>query len=172
MPSIIIACSGETNRDAERRTGRYPDPPLSLRGQEVATRTALELKRDHHVAIRRVVCSGRTNAYQTALVMALVLDTPMSSIRRDERLDECLFGRLPAQASAAIPYDFTRDGGEDHLAVLARHLAAMLDHGHGLLDSAKTEILLVGHSLGLKTLSHHFRQPGNLQPGTYRLLRL
>lgn len=172
MPSIIIACSGETNRDAERRTGKYPDPPLSLRGQEVATRTALELKRDRNVAIRRIICSGRTNAYQTALVMALVLDVPMSAIRRDERLDECLFGKAQVQANTAFPYDFSRNGGEDHLAVLARHLAAMLDHGHGLLDSAKTEILLVGHPLGLKTLSHHFRQPGDLQPGTYRLLRL
>jgi broad specificity phosphatase PhoE len=172
MPSIIIACCGDTNRGAGRQSGKFPDPLLSLAGQEQATRMALELKRDQDIAIKRIACSGRTNAYQTALVMALVLDIPMSAIRRDERLDECAFGRATNQVRATIPYDFSRAGGEDHLMVLARHLSVMLEHGHGMLDSAKTGLLLVGHSLGLKTLSNHFRQPGELAPGQYRLLRL
>lgn len=152
MPGIIIACHGMSHATGQAPAADRPDVPLDVDAQTKVTRAALELKRDAQVRIRRIVCSEATCAYQTALVMGLVLDIPMGAIRRDKRLREC-------------------PRGEDALLALSRHLAAIMDHGHGLLDSNKAGLLVIGHPLGLKHLSSHFRQPSDLPAGGYCLLR-
>lgn len=179
MTGIVVACHGMSRAAKRGLTVDDHDSSLDVDAQATITRTALELKRDAQAHIRRVICSEATCAYQTALIMGLVLDIPMGAIRRDGRLGECRItdGRTASSivrkaAPLSCPYDFTPQGGEDNLMVLARHLAAIMDHGHGLLDSSKAGLLVIGHPLGLKALSHHFRQPSDLPPGSYRLLRL
>lgn len=151
MPGIVIASQG-TGRMPRTGPGRAgAAAAIDVDAQTAITRTALEMKRDAQIHVRRVICSDGTCAYQTALVMGIVLDIPMGEIRRDARLDE---GRP----------------GEDELLALVRHLDAIMDHGHGLLDSNKVGLLVIGHPRGLNNLSRHFRHPSDLPPGGYRLL--
>jgi broad specificity phosphatase PhoE len=187
MPAIILGRHGPTEWTSAHRIQGHTDIPLSLEGQDKVTRMAVLLKRHQNTRIRRIVCSDLSRAYQTALVVCVVLDIPMTAIIRDDRLRECRYGKLegltvdearrltgePLTATEPpYPYDYTPWGGEDYLAVLTRHLTAIIDHGHELLDCQEAGLLIIGHGRGLGTVLHHFKQPPKMKPGTYRLLQL
>lgn len=151
MPAVVLATSGATNWGPGQKIQDRSQTPLSLDGQERVTFTALELKRNPKIKIRRIVCSESCSAYQTSIVMAVILDIPMAEIFRDERL---------------------REGwkGEDNLVVVTRHLSCLMDHGRGLLDRDKISLLLVGHPSSLDSMLGHFRQKPIMDHGVHKLL--
>lgn len=185
MAIAVLARHGLTDWNVQRRLQGQTDVPLNAEGQEQAAKLALNIKRDSKIRIRRLVCSDLSRAYQTALVVGIVLDIPMTQIVRDDRLRECRFGRLeglaiddarrlakePADApEQAYPYDYTPWGGEDYLMVLARHVSAIIDHTRGLGADARNSVLFVGHGRGLGTVLHHNKLPPKMVQGGYRLL--
>lgn len=186
MSAIVLARHGKTDLTESRRLHGENDMSINLEGQENVARMAIELKRNRDVRIRRVVCSDSGRAYQSALVIRLVLDIPMNIIR-DERLRECNIGRLEGLSideaqnltkkefhtpDALFPFDFRPWGGEDYLTVLTRHLTAIVDHSYGLPNGDLAHMLVVGHCWGLGAVLYHFRQPSLMSTGSYRLLRL
>ena len=171
MPKIVVAMYGETLHDAACAVPK--DAPLNSQGHEQAAFLGVQLKHCEDLNIQTIVCSDARRTMQTALIVAAVLQLPVSAVLREPRLRECDFGRLTGKIVGAPDTDFTyRDhGGEDRLDVLSRMLMALMDYLPPD-DDRKAQVLYIGHRCSLGTLLHHLKQPCHLEHCEYRLLSL
>ena len=101
MTVVVLARHGETGWSSQERFTGWADPPLTLRGEEQASRAGHAL-RDQGVVVERAYTSALTRAERTARIMLAASGAGGLPAAVDWRINERHLGRLQGMTKCEV----------------------------------------------------------------------